>query len=379
VLASGGIAAAGPAYDRPAYDVPFPCGQQWHGSTRDTHSPSYWSVDFNREADERDLVVASAPGTVSTATNLGDLSYGKYVVVDHGGGYSTVHAHLSKLLVVAGQAVDAGAVLGRVGDTGNSFGAHLHYEQRLNGSDEAAVFAGTRFTYNTVATSANCAAVPVTGDWNGNGRTDVGVYRHGAASGRFRERMPDGHVVAVQYGLPGDTPLIGDWNGDGRSEVGSWRPLGHSFWLRMPKGASKTIPFGTSRDVAVTGDWDGDKTTDVGVWRPATATFLLRLGDGSVTSRQFGRTGGIPVTGNWDGGRRYEVGVFNPTAAVFSLRMSDGTVVKRQLGVAGDLPVTGDWNGNGVTDIGVWSPSNATFSLLHPGGYVRSIQFGKAR
>jgi hypothetical protein len=379
VLASGGIAAASPVFDRPAYDVPFPCGQQWAGATRSTHSPSYWAIDFNRTADERDLVVASAPGTVSTATNLGDESYGKYVVVDHGGGFSTVHAHLSKLLVVAGQTVDIGAPLGRVGNTGNSYGAHLHYEQRLNSSDEAAVFAGTPFTYGSVVTSANCTVVPVTGDWNDNGRTDVGVYRHGAVSGRFKERMPDASPEVLRYGLPGDTPLTGDWNGDGRSEVGTWRPLEHSFLLRMPKGTSRTISFGKSRDVAVTGDWDGDKTTDVGVWRPALATFILRLGNGSVTSQKLGRTGGIPVTGDWGGDRRYELGVYNPSAGVFTLRMPDGTLVQRRIGVAGDLPVTGDWNGNGVTDVGVWSPSTAIFSLLSASGQVRRVEFGQAR
>lgn len=60
-------------------------------------------------------------------------SYGNYIIVDHGGGISTLYAHCSKLLATEGQAVSRGDPIALVGTTGYSTGNHLHYEVRVNG------------------------------------------------------------------------------------------------------------------------------------------------------------------------------------------------------------------------------------------------------
>ncbi len=137
---------ATPASAAPAFQVPFPCGQVWEGQTRYEHRPRN-SVDFNRLDDLNDPVVVSAPGVVKTVRNLGSESYGRYVVVDHGSGWSTLYAHLSSFFVSEGQRVSSGARLGSVGSTGGSSGPHLHYEQLLNGSAQRAVFNGTTALY----------------------------------------------------------------------------------------------------------------------------------------------------------------------------------------------------------------------------------------
>lgn len=77
-------------------------------------------------------VVATADGIVSFADWRG--GYGRMVALLHGGGVETRFAHLSRILVRAGQRVLRGEVVGLVGSTGRSTGAHLHYEVRQHGA-----------------------------------------------------------------------------------------------------------------------------------------------------------------------------------------------------------------------------------------------------
>jgi len=74
---------------------------------------------------------AAAAGRVVHAGPAG--GYGIMVEIDHGNGLATRYAHMSEALVEEGEAVDKGAVLGRLGSTGRSTGPHLHYEVRVDG------------------------------------------------------------------------------------------------------------------------------------------------------------------------------------------------------------------------------------------------------
>jgi murein DD-endopeptidase MepM/ murein hydrolase activator NlpD len=76
-------------------------------------------------------VTAAQAGTVLYVGWM--TGYGNVVVLDHGGGVSTVYAHLSSFVVQPGQAVERGQVIARVGSTGWSTGPHLHFEVRQDG------------------------------------------------------------------------------------------------------------------------------------------------------------------------------------------------------------------------------------------------------
>ncbi len=91
--------------------------------------------EFHRATD-----IACATGTPIYAANSGTVvtsqwhdSYGNYVLINHGNGYATLYAHMSLRLCSAGQYVEKGSVIGLVGNTGFSFGSHLHFEFRING------------------------------------------------------------------------------------------------------------------------------------------------------------------------------------------------------------------------------------------------------
>ncbi|MBK9030602.1 MAG: peptidoglycan DD-metalloendopeptidase family protein [Myxococcales bacterium] len=130
----------------PRFQVPFPCGQTWAGQTRTNHSPQS-SVDFNRANDDGDPVAAAAAGTVTRVANAGSVSYGRWIEISHGNGYTTRYAHLSAQRVSVGQTVRQGQVIGNVGTTGGSTGPHLHYEQRHNGVAVRAAFDGAGALY----------------------------------------------------------------------------------------------------------------------------------------------------------------------------------------------------------------------------------------
>lgn len=75
-------------------------------------------------------IYAANDGTVITAKY--NSSLGNYVEINHNNGYITLYGHMSKLLVQKGQGVEMGQVIGLMGDTGYSFGCHLHFQARYN-------------------------------------------------------------------------------------------------------------------------------------------------------------------------------------------------------------------------------------------------------
>ena len=80
-------------------------------------------------------IVASKAGRVISTGDAGD-GYGTKVVIDHGGGFTSLYAHMSSLGTSNGASVSAGQVVGYVGCTGSCTGDHLHFEIRVNGTPQ---------------------------------------------------------------------------------------------------------------------------------------------------------------------------------------------------------------------------------------------------
>jgi murein DD-endopeptidase MepM/ murein hydrolase activator NlpD len=78
-------------------------------------------------------IMAADAGKV-TLVERQRYGYGYHVIIDHGNGFSTLYAHMSDIYVSVGQAVSQGSVIGKLGSTGRSSGAHLHFEIMKNGA-----------------------------------------------------------------------------------------------------------------------------------------------------------------------------------------------------------------------------------------------------
>jgi murein DD-endopeptidase MepM/ murein hydrolase activator NlpD len=78
-------------------------------------------------------IYATGDGVVRKADASVYLGYGNHIEINHGYGYLTLYAHLSKYKVRPGQKVKRGDIIGYVGSTGRSEAPHLHYEVHKNG------------------------------------------------------------------------------------------------------------------------------------------------------------------------------------------------------------------------------------------------------
>jgi hypothetical protein len=216
--------------------------------------------------------------------------------------------------------------------------------------------------------------IPITGDWNGNGHTKVGVYR--PANGLFiLDYDGDGQFTAADkvYNLgvgvqAGDVPVVGDWNGNGKTKVGLFRQ--GFFWILdtngngvFEQGVDNTYAFGgVAGDVPVVGDWNGTGTSKIGLFRLGFYWILDANGNGSLDNingaggdQAFaygGIAGDMPVVGDWNGSGASKVGVFRQgffwVLDANGNHTFDGTGPGQDLafpfgGISGDVPVMGKW------------------------------------
>ena len=115
---------------------PLEAGVSYYVSSEYGWRSIYGVEDFHLAidlaCDNGTTVMAAAGGTVLRSEY--HASYGNYVLIDHGNGLSTLYAHMSANNVSVGENVAEGETIGWVGLTGNTFGYHLHFETRENGS-----------------------------------------------------------------------------------------------------------------------------------------------------------------------------------------------------------------------------------------------------
>ncbi len=230
---------------------------------------------------------------------------------------------------------------------------------------------------------------PAPGDYDGDGKDDLCVYRAGASAGQpsffIVLRSSDSTAQFVQWGINGDQTVARDYDGDGKTDFAVYRrgatAAAQTVWwiLRSSDGGVSMKPFGltgngtTQFDSPVPGDYDGDGKFDVAVYRfgltPGNSYIIQRSSDSAITYTQWGNfNSDFIAPGDFDGDGKFDlVAVRTGAAGVqytwFIRRSSDGSTRIQPWGLSAatfaqfDLPTQGDYDGDGVTDISVWRPS----------------------
>jgi hypothetical protein len=227
---------------------------------------------------------------------------------------------------------------------------------------------------------------PTPGDYDGDGRDDLAVYRAGATVGAQSEfwylRSSDSIPVKVDFGLSGDQAVNRDYDGDGITDLAVFRVGAAAgsqafWWIRRSSigltvtGNDLVIPFGTTGDgvnnfdTPIPGDYDGDGKFDLAVYRfalaPSNNFIVRRSSDNVVTFQAFGNFNtDYIVPGDYDGDGKYDLAVARTGATSSSplvwwiLQSSTGTTRNQTFGVSSDILVQGDYDGDARTDIAVY-------------------------
>jgi hypothetical protein len=252
-------------------------------------------------------------------------------------------------------------------------------------------------------------AIPVAGDFNGDGIMELGLYLDGEwfvdlnNNGKW-----DAADLWAKLGSREDKPVTGDWDGDGKDDIGIYGPA----WARDPiavksdpglpdplnnitgkrknpppvedeaalgkrklqRGASgqmredlidHVFHYGTAIDRPVAGDWTGDGLRRIGIFY--NGEWHLDIdGDGRFGPHDlqvsFGQSGDIPVVGDWNGEGIERLGVYRGGTFILDTNgnnIIDGRDKVIHLGGPGDKPVVGDWNGDGRDQVGVYQDVDA--------------------
>ncbi len=203
-------------------------------------------------------------------------------------------------------------------------------------------------------------------DFDGDGKTDIGIFRSGLAEWWY-QRSSDLQVRVGQFGTATDRIVPGDYTGDGKTDIAFWRPSsGEWFILRSEDSTFFAFPFGAAGDIPAPADYDADGRADAAVFRPSSSTWFISNSGGSGTSiLTFGISTDKPVVADYDGDAKADIAIWRAGPGEWWVRRStNGSIFAVQFGVTSDRPVQGDFTGDGKADIAFWRPADGNWFVV---------------
>ena len=207
---------------------------------------------------------------------------------------------------------------------------------------------------------------PVVGDWDGDGKTDIGIFGP--------MRAGDAQIIAASSGLPSDLnttvssiPKNMPPNINIDMSVNNVRAMKHSQsgGVRLDV-VDHVFQFGGEGDKAFTGDFTGDGISTIGVFRNG-KWFIDKTGTGQWNENAVFKNNadyglgpaGIPVVGDFSGDGIDKIGLFVDGVWYLDTTGDFRFDTRIEFGQAGDRPVVGDFDGTGIAQLAVYRASTA--------------------
>ncbi len=237
-------------------------------------------------------------------------------------------------------------------------------------------------------------------DFDGDGKTDIAVWRSDPTAANFYILQSNGNTLRTeQFGKAGDDArVVDDYDGDGKADAAVFRATpdpgdpcgGASVWYWRPSGTPATnfsyACWGVAGDKAYPGDFDGDGRADPSVVRDNSgpAVVLQNRTTAGVRSVSFGNFTDRFLAGDYDADGRADLAVARASGAILTyyfITSGNGQSFNWNVGNATtDFNVPGDYDGDNKTDFGLWrsgaGADNGTFYLLKTFTSPSAIKFG---
>ena len=216
-------------------------------------------------------------------------------------------------------------------------------------------------------------------DYDGDGKTDIAVYRRGATLSTFYLILSGNNTIWTdQLGLATDDPVPGDYNADGKADLAVVRQNGNgtSGWHYRPDFFSEYVTINLNASgTRAGGDYNGDGFYDPAVFYDAGGgagrfTMLLSGGGGTV-NMDLGTSTDMVAPGDYDGDGKTDPAVIRNVGGFWQWtykRSIDAADVVDTWGIAPtDMPTPGDYNGDGKWDYAIWRPNaQGEFFVMTP-------------
>lgn len=183
------------------------------------------------------------------------------------------------------------------------------------------------------------------GDYNGDGTTDVAIFRKAVGLWALRG------ITRLYYGSSGDIPVSGDYDGDGTTDVAVFRNITGLWAIRD----ISRVYLGNAADFPVPGDYDGDGYCDIGIFREDDALWHIP----GISRFYFGGIGALPVPGDYDGDMIDDIAIFRGNSGLWAIR----DISRIYFGASNDRPVPGDFDGTGSWTPAIFRPSSGLWAI----------------
>lgn len=242
--------------------------------------------------------------------------------------------------------------------------------------------------------------IAVPGDYDGDGITDIAVrrpntgfwYIQNSSDSNYNSIRADGIQRMVLGSIESDVPVPADYDGDGITDIAVWRPNNGIWYIRLssenPDAYSQNITSvkidASADDVPVPADYNGDWIAEPAIYNKQDGHwYIMNINDNSPMQTRVIHLGyvfedAIPVPADYDGDGKVDLAIRVPSQQQFyGITQHRQTILSSMGSKADDIPIIGDYDSDGKADFAIKRPSTSTVLLENSqDGSITQLKFG---